>query len=159
MKTNISFLEKLQIEIERKLNVDPVLNDIPVMAHRQSDFEACLKEFVQAGVGLCVVVMNPIPKRIIPNNDNIAFEDIALRVEVIENTCTNISERSALSLAEHISRLLHHYKPKLDNWIGWLSLAGNQPWKEMSEGGKFGRYILELSFNVSGSLTKERNVA
>lgn len=146
-----NFLEKLQENIELHLNSHKPFQSIPVLRHQQSNFESCLNEFVQTGVGLCIVILNPIPIRIIPGKDRVTFEEILLRVQVIENSCTNDIAISSLSIAEEISRCLHHYQPTLKDWQGWLVLSEKSPWKEIKDEQKNNRYILEINFQVRGS--------
>lgn len=146
-----NFLEKLQENIELHLNSHKSFQSIPVLRHQQSNFESCLNEFVQTGVGLCIVILNPIPIRIIPGKDRVTFEEILLRIQVIENYCTNDISISSLSVAEEISRCLHHYHPSLTGWQGWLVLSEKFPWKEIIDEQKNNRYILEINFQVRGS--------
>lgn len=142
----MSFLETLQRSIESHLNKQEVFLNVPVISHQESNFEACLKELVHSGMGSCIVVLNPIPLRIIPQKDSISFEDIYVRVQVIESACSNTAELSCLDLAEKVSQYLHHFSPPINGWKGWLALS---EWKEIK--GKEGRYILEISFQVCGS--------
>lgn len=152
IETIDSFLDRLQGEVDRYLNANYVFKDIPVISHRQSDFESCVDEFAQTGVGLCIVVLNPIPNRIVPGDAGVAFEDIQIRVQVIESACTNATGLTALMVAEEISRCLHHFQPELNDWFGWLSIQEKQPWKETKDTEKLGRYMLEVNFQAKGSI-------
>lgn len=135
-----NFLEKLQHSVELQLNSRFL--SVPVIRH----FESCLNEFVKIGVGLCIVVLNPIPMRIIPGENQVTFEDILLRIQIVESAYT--TGMTALSLAEDISQCLHHFQPSLSGWKGWLTLT---EWKEIKD--KQGRYILEINFQARGSTT------
>lgn len=157
MNTPDNFLENLQQAVERYLNLQKIFKEIPVLSHQESNFESCLTEFVTTGVGLCILVLNPIPLRIIPGKDRVAFEDIQIRVQVIESPCTNQSGLSTLSVAEHVSQCLHHFQPTLDGWKGWLLINENHPWKELKDPQKTGRYILEITFQAKGSTTTPIN--
>lgn len=147
-----NFLEKLQETIEVYLNTHASFKSIPVLRHQQSNFESCLHEFVQTGIGLCIVILNPLPIRIIPGKVHVTFEEILLRIQVIENSCTNVKDISSLSIAEEISRCLHRYQATLNGWQGWLVLCEKNPWKEIKNESKNSRYILEISFHIRGSM-------
>jgi len=147
-----SFLENLQESIEVHLNSHKTFRDIPVLRHQQSNFESCLNEFVQTGVGQCIVILNPIPIRIIPGKERVTFEEILIRIQVIENAGTYSGKISSLSLAEEISRTLHHHPIVLSNWAGWLVLNEKLPWKEIKDEQKNNRYILEINFQVRGTI-------
>lgn len=147
-----NFLEQLQENIEGYLNSHKSFRSIPVIRHQQSNFESCLSELVHSGMGICIVVLNPIPLRIIPGKERVTFEEILLRIQVIENACINMSNVSSLSVAEEISRCLHHYHPMLKNWLGWLALSEKLPWKEIKDEQKNSRYILEINFQVRGTI-------
>lgn len=154
MKVINSFLEEIQKQVEQHLNTQKVFKDIPVLSHQESNFESCLNELIQTGVGLCILVMNPLPLRIIPITTNIAFEHIQLRVQVIESACTNTSQISALSIAEFITHSLHNFQPSISGWKGWLTIDESQPWKEIKDTQKSGRYIIEINFHIRGSTIK-----
>lgn len=141
----MSFLEQLQHSVEIQLNRQDAFLSVPVISHQTSNFESCLNELVQTGLGLCIVVLNPIPLRIIPGA-KVVFEHIHLRIQVIESPCTNTTGMTALNLAEQISLCLHHFQPPLSGWKGWLTLT---EWKELKD--KQDRYILEICFQAHGS--------
>lgn len=154
MTTSISFLETIQNQIEIHLNQLKAFKDIPVLSHQDSNLDACLNEFVQTGIGLCILILNPIPIRITPIANNIAFEDIKLRIQVIESPCTNSSKTSALSVAEHLTKALHNLHPIIPGWKGWITLDQLNPWLEIKDSQKTSRYILEINFHIHGSTIK-----
>lgn len=154
MNITTSFLETIQHRVESHLNAQTVFKDIPVFSHQESNLENCLNEFIQSGIGLCIVILNPIPLRIIPAIDVLAFEDIQLRVQVIESPCTNTSKITVLSVAEHISAILHNFRPMITSWKGWITLDELHPWTEIKDPQKTGRYILEINFHIRGSTMK-----
>lgn len=147
-----SFLENLQESIEVYLNSHKSFLAIPVLRHQQSNFESCLNEFIQTGIGQCIVILNPIPLHIIPGKERVIFEEILIRIQVIENAGTHSSQISSLALAEEISRSLHHHHFSLPNWAGWLALNEKLPWKEIKDELKSNRYILEINFQVRGTI-------
>lgn len=147
-----NFLETLQRSIEIHLNSHKSFQSIPVFHHDQSNFESCLTQFIQTGIGQCIVVLNPIPLRIIPTKERVTFEEILIRIQVIENPCTTTNQISALSLAEEISQILHHHAITLPNWKGWLALNEKTPWKEIQDNQNTNRYILEIHFHVCSTI-------
>ena len=153
-----NFLENMQLAVDRCLNGSKALADVPVLSRQQSDIQKCLEEFSQTGIGLCLLVLNPIPLKVASNGDKIAFEELSVRVQIIENPCTRGGQPGALFVAEHISKYLHNFQPKLDGWVGWLSLEEKLPWKEIKDPEKRGRYIVEVNFKATGSLIDENNV-
>lgn len=164
MKIIISFLEKLQKQVEIHLNSQQIFKEIPVLSHQINNLESCINEFIQTGINLCILILNPLPIRIIPTPTHIAFEDIKLRVQVIESFCPSHSIRqtlgetntspSILNTAEHISNILHNFKPSIDGWKGWLTLDETNPWTEIKDPQKSGRYIIEINFHIRGSTIK-----
>lgn len=148
---NHCFLEKLQHAIEIKLNTFPDFQNIPVISHRIDDMDATLDELVHSGTGLCVIIMNPLPTKIIPGKYSVAFETLHLRIQIIDAGCFAKKDFSPITLAEKITQILHNFKPTLPHWSGWLSIDTHKPWRELKDPENLGRYILELSFYANGS--------
>lgn len=149
-----SFLEQIQNDIEQHLIAQPIFRGIPIISHQESNFENCLNEYVQTSTGLSILVLNPLPLRIVPVGNHISFEDIQLRIQVIESPCTNTLKRTALSTAEYVSKILHNYQPTLKNWKGWLTINELHPWQEIEDPKKSNRYIIEIAFHIKGSIKK-----
>ena len=154
-----SFLDRLQNEVDKHLNTQDVFKEVPVIRHNQSDLSSCINEFAQTGVGLCIVVLNPIPCKIVPSDASVAFEDIWIRIQIIESACTNTTSLTALMVAEAISQRLHHFQPDIKEWTGWLSIHEKLPWKEIKDNERLGRYILEVNFQAKGSINQALTIS
>lgn len=156
---NTNFLENLQNDVERYLNTRPIFRETPVLSHKEGNLESSINEFIQAGIGLCVVVLNPMPIQLIPTESSVAFEEVSMRIQVIENPCSGLKSLNALKAAEAVSQNLHNFKPALEGWQGWISLQTHTPWKEIKDPFNLGRYILELSFYARGSILPKKEKA
>jgi len=148
-----SRLQALQDAALTRLAAYPVLDTLNLSRHNASDTAGLVDEAVTTGIGLSVLVMPPLPERVAPGAPGPVFEEVELRVRVIENPWTNTTGLTALAVAERVSQALHLWQPQLPGWSAPLRLAGRRPWRELRERDNPERYTLEVTLVTSESLS------
>lgn len=154
MNKPITFLENLQLHVEENLKFQDLFKDIPILSHRTNNVESCLNEHIESGTGLYILILNPLPLRIVPSSEYIGFEDIHLRIQITENICSNFFSLSALATAELVSKSLHNFRPLIKGWKGWIALDETHPWKEIKNFQNPNLYTIEINFHIRGSAVK-----
>ena len=138
-----SFLEDLQYDIARKLMRE--YSGIPVFAYTADNLEVTLG----TSFGMSLVVMPPLPKRVVPNLPGLAYEKLSIRIRVIEIPSTNSTGYRPLGFVEDMCRKLNHWTPAFEGVETPLVISEENPWKEIRDPEKMGRFILEAEFTLS----------
>ncbi len=124
--------------------------ELPVIVRRSGDMESRIDEAVQTGLGLCLLVMHPLPASVHPNLPGPVYESVSVRVRVIENAFSNRTGTGILTAAERVSELLHLWSPHLKAWPTSLSLNPRSPWKLLHDRDVGTRTILEIELFAAG---------
>jgi hypothetical protein len=146
-----SVLTTLQEAVAQQLRQHLGLPGATVLARRASDLESQIEAVVQAAVGLSLIVLDPLPRRVAPAVPGPAFLEIALTVRVIENLLTNDTGASLLAAAERACQVLHLWPLPPACGDGTLLLAETDPWTTPA-GNTRGATALDLHFYAASSL-------
>jgi hypothetical protein len=146
-----SFLEHLQAAVVRELREHLCHAGAVVVARRAADLDSQIEAAVQAALGLSVIVLDPVPRRIAPDAPGPVFVDIALTVRVIENLLVNATGAGLLAAAERASQVLHLWPLPAPGADGVLRLAETNPWTAPA-GPKRGAVALDLHFLAAGAI-------
>lgn len=143
-------LENLQATIVRQLREPMAHLGATVIARRAVDLESQLETAIQAAMGLSVIVLDPLPRRIEPAVPGPVYAEILVTVRVIENLLINEHGTGILAAAERASAALHLW-PLPSPWAGQvLRLAENNPWTNPA-GPLRGAVALDLHFLASSA--------
>ncbi|HVU37931.1 MAG TPA: hypothetical protein VHC95_06320 [Opitutales bacterium] len=147
-----SALESLQSAIVRQLREPMTHLGATVIARRAADLESQLETAIQAALGLSIIVLDPLPRRVEPAAPGPVFAEILITVRVIENLLINEHGTGILAAAEHASAALHLW-PLSAPWAGQvLRLAENNPWTNPA-GPLRGAVALDLHFLAASATT------
>ncbi len=146
------FFTELQAAVADRLNRKLELRGIPVLLRQASDFESRLEETVTTGLGICVVVLQPLPSKVAVATPGLSFSEIEAPVLIVENVLLNDTGQSALGLAEIVSRQLHQWTPLLPEIETALALDATSPWDVSQDLDEGNRNEFELTFITSATL-------
>ncbi len=146
------FFRELQEAVADRLRRKHELQGIPLFLRQSSDFESRLEETINTGLGICVVVLQPLPEKVAVATEGLSFSEIEQKILIVEDVLLNTSGQTALGLAEIISRQLHQWMPPLTDLDTALVLQATSPWdvdQKLKEGN---RNEFELKFSLTATL-------
>lgn len=143
-----SFLDKLQQNICKHLQNN--MEEFPVSCFCPINSLYSI-DVIESNIA--IAIMPPLPQKIISHVSGFAFEQITVRVRLIFNPPWYEDTPSPIGIISNISTHLHHWKPPLAGIQSPLMLVENNPWSEIKDTNKLGRYILEAEFTTSAFTT------
>lgn len=145
-----TYLEQLQQRVGQKIaHLTP---QIPVICYHPSCVQKRIDSVVKQGSGCCVLILHPLPQRVRPGVRGPIFEQVRLRIQLIENTYTLPKDLSILSLAQTISQNLHLECIQIGDWNACIQLQEKNPWQELKSPYPSTRSILQLEFLTTATL-------
>ncbi len=146
-----SALETLQSAVAERLRQQLNLAGATVLVRRASDLDSQIEAAAEGALGLCVIVLDPRPKRVAPAVPGPAFLEIVLTVRIIENLLTETEGPGLLAAAERSSQVLHLWPLPPDCGDGALQIMETDPWT-IPPGTLRGANALDLHFHASCAL-------
>jgi hypothetical protein len=146
-----SVLIQLQNAVVQQLQQRLCLSGTKVLARRVADLDSQIEAAVQSALGLTILVLDPIPRRVEAEVPGPIFLEIALTIRIIENLLINAGGAGPLVAAERTSQVLHLWNWPDPDGEGVLRLAETNPWS-VPTGPMRGAVVLDLHFLAEGSL-------
>ncbi|MDR1436339.1 MAG: hypothetical protein LBI39_04005 [Puniceicoccales bacterium] len=123
-----SALERLQEETRELLRSRSELAGVEVLSYRSSDLASALQVYAREPLGICAIVMPPLPLSFRESAPHRGAATVELRVRVVENIGSHRGARRALECAEMIHRIICGASLSCGNSRRTLLPAGNSPW-------------------------------
>ncbi|MDR0340386.1 MAG: hypothetical protein LBH53_02380 [Puniceicoccales bacterium] len=154
-----SALENLQEGVCERLRNHGDLAGLEVLNYRSSDLASALRVYAQESLGICVVVLPPLPLRFRGGSPRPCDVSVELQVRVVEDIGANRGHRRALEVAECIHKILAGAALSQGNLSHGLLPAGERPWTITENFPESTRLEIELRFLAQAFLRPDREEA
>jgi hypothetical protein len=142
----VAALERLQVGVYERLRRDRDLVPVEVLNCRSGDIGVALETWVREPLGLCVLVLPPLPVAFPRNTPRHCSATVEVRVRVVEEMAVNRSGRRALEVAESIHRILSGMALPESSQNHALLPRAEEPWKLEEDFPHSSRVKVELVF-------------
>ncbi|MDR2664643.1 MAG: hypothetical protein LBB14_03970 [Puniceicoccales bacterium] len=141
-----SVLENLQECAYERLRSHRDLAGLEVVNYRSSDLASALRVYGREPLGICAVVLPPLPLRFRGGSPQPCDVCVELQVRVVEDIGTNRGSRRALEVAECVHRILSGTGLAAGDLGYGLVPAGERPWTITENFPESTRLEIELRF-------------
>jgi hypothetical protein len=141
-----SVLERLQKEAHNMLRDSSSLVGVEILIYESSDLGSALRIYAREPLGICAVVMPPLPLGFRSGAAHQGIASVELRIRVVEDIGTNRGPRRALETAEIIHRLVSGTAFSCGSHCQSLLPASNKPWTISENFPESTRLEIELCF-------------
>ncbi|MDR1906828.1 MAG: hypothetical protein LBQ03_01230 [Puniceicoccales bacterium] len=121
-------LEYFQDQIYAILRSKNDFQSLFIAGDKRSNFDAFCNQLAADGIGEGLLIMPPLPRKIIENVPGPVYEQIDFSVQIIENIITNQSGRSAILIAEKVAALFHLREINLGGNLWTIACRSKDPW-------------------------------
>ncbi|MDR2667615.1 MAG: hypothetical protein LBB38_01045 [Puniceicoccales bacterium] len=141
-----SVLERLQNDVHDLLRDSNLLAGVEILIYESSDLGSALRIYAREPLGICAVVMPPLPLSFRNGAAHHGIASVELQIRVVEDIGANRGPRRALETAEIIHRLLTGMAFGGGNYCQSLLPASNKPWTISENFPESTRLEIELCF-------------
>ena len=141
-----SVLERLQKEAHDLLRDSSSLAGVELLIYESSDLGSALQIYAREPLGICAVVMPPLPLSFRSGAAHYGIASVELRIRVVEDIGANRGPRRALEVAEIIHRTMAGMSFVDGGFCQSLLPAGDRPWTIRENFPESTRLEIELSF-------------
>lgn len=143
-----SILEQLQRSVFEQLRHRQELQGIEVLNYRRSDLESVLQVILGGKIGMCVIVMPPLPVSFLNNLPTACDARAELHIRILEDLYGNRSGKNALAVAEFIHSLLAGNLLRGSEIPYILGVKKNNPWRIRENFPESSKMEIELTFET-----------
>jgi hypothetical protein len=141
-----STLECLQNEAYNLLRDSSLLAGIEILIYESSDLGSALRVYAREPLGICAVVMPPLPLNFRSGAPHHGVASVELRIRVVEDIGANRGPRRALEAAEVIHRIISGTSFASGGFCQSLLPADGKPWSIDENFPESTRLEIELCF-------------
>jgi hypothetical protein len=151
-------LECLQNGVYEQLRGHRSLEGVEILVHGNGGFAEAMRGILRESLGLCIVVLCPIPISFRRNSPFPTTADVEQRIRVVEEMAVNNRSRRALSVAECVHRILSGMPLPESGFPYSLIPREREPWVLREDFSQGLRMEIELSFVAQVSFADWENV-